>query len=238
MTESAIETGQDTRKPAPTNGRPRKSTHVAVSRPVLIKEVTLNTLEAKRVFRRTFGYAAINLYAIDVLTNVMLGLEEHRKAATTVDEWMTTVRSHLAKEDERVAVLFEQLDVRETVAYTHPEMFTAEISTPLATRYLNMIVQLDELIQRVHVLCLTDAVDNLGTQVRTYEWQQQLIKLAGRIRSFANGLRGEIRRARAARHAGAETEAEDLSEVAELLDLPVEQSAGELAQETVQSATA
>lgn len=239
MAESTLETRQPRGKPA-SGTKPRKSTHVSVSRPVLQKEVTLQTLEAKRVFRRTFSYAAINLYAIDVLTNVMLGMEEHRKAATTVDEWMTAVKNSLAREAERVAVLYEQLDVRETVAYTNPEVFMAEISTPLATRYLHMIVQLDDLIQRVHVLCLIEAIDNLGTQQRTYEWQQQLIRLAGRIRSFASGLRGEIKRARSARGADASSgpDGEDLGEVAQLLNLPAQEPAEEEPAESALTATA
>jgi len=178
--------------------RPRERRHLRVEtgRAVLMRSVTLHTVEAKRVYKRTFEYAARNLYAIDVLTAKMLSSEKNEIMFKTVEDWLGEVRKDLQNEHERIITLYQQVDVQEHIHYTKPEVFTAEISTPLATRYLNLIVLLDEFLSKVHTLWLIDAIESSKSQVRTYQWQQRLIKLAGRFRALANGVRGEIKKSR------------------------------------------
>jgi len=166
---------------------------VPTSRPVLERELQLNTIEANRVFKRTFEFTARNLYAIDVLTSVLLNAQANQKAVETVEEWMSKVRTDLEAERARLDVLYEQLGIKVCARYTNPQRYTAEFSTPLAARYIKLIEQLDAFLIIVHTLYLNDAFEDGQTSVRTYQWQQRVIKLSGRIRALAGGVRREIK---------------------------------------------
>lgn len=168
----------------------------SASRPVLELDVKILSQPARQVFDRTFRYAAINLYAIDRIATIVLGPDVYREAAATVNGWFDEYKQKLAEERTRVDTIREQMGLPkdQVTTYSNPQTYKAEISTPLAVKYLKLIEALDEFARLVDTLWLHGAFDDTHkVEVRIYSWKQRLIKISGHIRQLAQELRRRIK---------------------------------------------
>ncbi len=65
--------------------------------------------------------------------------------------------------------------------YTNPNEYTIEINSPQVAQFAHLIRKLDTLMGIVDTLWLNTVLTSKQRTDATYQWQQRLIKLAGRI---------------------------------------------------------
>jgi len=174
---------------AQTLARPAADEKRPVSRAVATREYTFRSQDAQRVYRRTYGYAEKNLYAIDLLSSILLGDELSGKLTEIVETWMSALRKDINEERGRVQILYDQLDIEEPVGYSSPLTVKAYWSSPLAKRYLDLIVQLDQLLAIVNTLWLHDELPTTMVRPRAYSWTKKMIGLSGKCRQLATEVR-------------------------------------------------
>lgn len=164
----------------------------AASRAMKKRKVAIYSEEAQKVFRRSYRITEKNLYAIDVLAGIMLSGEAAEKLLELVEMWMAPIRTDIQTEYAQLRVLYDEIKPDEDAGYSAPLEVTAAWATPLAKRYLEMILQLDHFLHIVHTLWLDDALTSNSVRPRTYVWVNRMMRLSGRIRSLSSLVRSEI----------------------------------------------
>lgn len=180
--------------------------------PALKVDVDFKTDFAKRVYNRTWDTIKGHLYTVTV-TTLALGMDEAAQLYEKfIDEEMSKVEEDLASEIERADTAVRDAGITGYASYPAAEKFETEFTTPQARRYLNLILQLDQLVMRLDVLYLSGEIDTKACKSRSHEWQSRLIKVANRLREQAMTARRGMDRletqrteAREARSEGAAT---------------------------------
>lgn len=170
--------------------------NVPYVRAILKRPTTLVSTEANRVFRRCYNIAAKNLYALDVICTSLLSYEASKNTAETLDDLFNEIHAEYDGEIARAKKLLEITGTTVDQAYSYQKNYTAEYSTPYALRYVELIELLDELIKLVMVLRATGGIESHSAQVRTYQWQQRLVRLSGRLRGLTDNMWSQIKQRR------------------------------------------
>jgi len=162
-----------------------------VSRAVATKNFTFRSHDAQRVYKRTYQHTEKNLYVVDLLSNIMLGNELNLALHGIVDAWMGEIIKDINDERERAAVLYDMLDddEKQQIGYSNPLTVSAYWSSPLARRYLDMIVQLDQMLEIINTLWLHGSLPTSQVRPRTFSWTRRMIGLSGKLRQLAQEVR-------------------------------------------------
>ena len=78
--------------------------------------------------------------------------------------------------------------------YKGAQTVEAEYSTPRAKEFLNLILQMDQLLTRYDALWLTGQIETQQRIHRSQNWQRRLIKIANRLRELGNRTRAGLAR--------------------------------------------
>jgi len=172
---SRAENTQSSRKPS-----------APVSQAVVMSRVSLSSRHAQRVYKRSYSTAARALYVLSVMLRIYASEKEAEQIGTLCDEMLASVRKDLDEEIARMQQVAETQGVDlGAVAYTQPEEYVAEITTPKASQYIGLVRELDRLIGLIDVLWLSGVYNDSQHNAGSYQWQRRLIKLANRLRNLA-----------------------------------------------------
>lgn len=151
------------------------------SRPVFTQVLKLNSLQAQRVMERSFGRVSNSLFSIDVILRIIGEQDEIDQVETVILEHLSRLSEDLDKATAQFNKLIEDNGIDMMPGYTHPHEYTIEINSPQVAQFAHQIRKLDNLMGIVDTLWLNTILTSKQRTDATYQWQQRLIKQAGRI---------------------------------------------------------
>ncbi|WP_439848238.1 hypothetical protein [Salmonella enterica] len=151
------------------------------SRPVFKQALKVNSLQAQRVMERSFERVSNSLFSIDVILRIIGEQDEIDQVETVILEHIAKVSEDLDKATAQLNKLMEDNGIDMMPGYTNPTEYTIEINSPQVAQFAHLIRKLDTLMGIVDTLWLNTVLTSKQRTDATYQWQQRLIKLAGRI---------------------------------------------------------
>lgn len=226
------------------NVKAARAQHRAYSTPVIEGEITLNSDQAQRVFRRGYDQAARALYSLDVILRITQQVNPNFKEAydTAINHaasLIDTVSGELEKELQRLTHLIEKNGVKVRARYNNAQTIQYAVSTPLASRFAGAVCTLDDVVQLLDTLWLSGVITSHAASEAKYSGQRRLLRVVRTLIGYATSAR---RSARKAGHAEAVNEAlgdaTDADAAAAELELQGDSTDGALSQaETAGEAT-
>jgi hypothetical protein len=194
------------------SSRPAQAERQPYSRPVFRQKLVLNSLQAQRVMERSFDRASSALFSLDVILRIIGDQEE-------IDQVEEIIQNHISATSEEMDNAMNQLrkimadnGIDAVPGYSAPAEYTIEITSPQVAQIARLIRGLDELMSLVDTLWLNSILSSQQRSDATFQWQQRLIKLAGKII-------GIEKRARISAHSkGKEKEVEEAAPEQETTD--------------------
>lgn len=151
------------------------------SRPVFRQNLNVNSLQAQRVMERSFDRVSNALFSLDVILRIIGDQQE-------IDQVEEVIHGHIDKVSEDMTKAMNQLHkvmtdngIEAVPGYSSPANYPIEITSPQVAQFAHLIRNLDKLMSLVDTLWLNSILSSQQRSDATYEWQQRLIKLAGRI---------------------------------------------------------
>lgn len=152
------------------------------SRATIKQAVQLQSLQAQRVMSRSFEKLQQSLFSVSVILRIISDDEsEIERIDAFIDEQIEAVESDLANELARLRKILDDNGIEELAAYSKPENMVVEIDSPRANKFLRQVIQLDNLMVLIDTAWLSGEFDDRQKKSASFQWQQRLIKLAGRI---------------------------------------------------------
>jgi len=184
---------------------PEKLVRPVISRPVFERSIQINSEQAIRVIRKSYGRLIRSLYAIDVTLRIVGQEQAIDDIEELVSKMIADCAQRLQQEKARLDKLNADNGIAETPRYTHPTDFKARITSPQIAQFVELIRLLDQLMIAMDTLWLCQILTSKQCSVARYQWQQRLHRLARRIVSieqrahqaaYAQGRGEEVRVAR------------------------------------------
>ena len=157
----------------------RKSAEL--SRPVFKRVLKVNSLQAQRVVERSFQRVSDSLFSIDVILRIIGEQDEIDQVESIIQEHIEKVSVDLDTATNQLQKLIEDNGIEGAPEYTNPNQYEIEIKSPQVAQFAHLVRKLDNLMLLVDTLWLNSVFTSKQRKDATYQWQQRLIKLAGRI---------------------------------------------------------
>ncbi|MEK9497175.1 hypothetical protein V2H77_12055 [Photorhabdus sp. P32] len=151
------------------------------SRPVFKQVLKVNSLQAQRVMERSFERVSNSLFSIEVILRIIGEQNEIDQVESIILEHISKVSEDLDKATIQLQKLMEDNGIDMMPGYTNPSEYAIEINSPQVAQFAHQIRKLDNLMGIVDTLWLNTVLTSKQRTDATYQWQQRLIKLAGRI---------------------------------------------------------
>lgn len=152
------------------------------SRAVVCRTVQIDSLQAQRVMHRSFEKLKQSLFSLSVILPIVSDDEAEIEAIDGyIDEQFLSAEQELATEQARLRKILEDNGIEEVAGYSKPETHKIEIDSPRANAFLRLVTQLDGLMKLIDTAWLLGEFDDKQKKNATFQWQQRLIKLAGRV---------------------------------------------------------
>jgi hypothetical protein len=149
-----------------------------LSRPMIVEQLRLCTLQAHRVTDRVLVKAVRALFNVSVLAPIYATEDAAASLEATILERIASTRKFLERETIKIKVTKERHGVEiKPLAYNNPRDVTVEITSPLALQYVGLLRQLDEIAQQLDALWMAGVVPNKERNKTTYSLQGTMIKL-------------------------------------------------------------
>jgi hypothetical protein len=177
----------------------------AVSRPVFVQKVSLNSLQAQRIKERVFDRTAIALYRTEVILRIIGDEAEATQVETIVAQLVEDLQKELDGEIERMKKLVKDHGISDLPSYTGPKAYDVEISSPQVLAFLGLLTGVDSLMGYIDALWLNKVLDNRQRSEATYGWQRRTLRLGRRI------IQIELRAYRAAQNKGKDEEVRNMA---------------------------
>ena len=211
------------------NTEQAKTIRPAISRPVFERSIKIQSEQAIRVIRHSYGRLIRSLYAIDVILRIVGQEQAIDDIEGIVSTMIGDCALQLQQEKARLDKLCADNGIAESPRYTHPTDFKARITSPQIAQFVELIRLLDQLMIAMDTLWLCQILTNKQCSVARYQWQQRLHRLARRIvsieqrahqASYAQGRGEDVRLARVESGLMAEPELikENMGEASEFED--------------------
>ena len=159
------------------------------SRPSIVRKVCLHSEQAQRVFKRYFSQLDHAMFSISVISRAHGHDHYAKQIEHQIKNELKETEQTLAKKYAQVKVLRERLSIAEVEEMTRPITVRANISSYLALEFLQLIQNMDEFLCKFEPLVILGEIEYSERQSVTYEWQQHLIGLVKRVRSYSDELR-------------------------------------------------
>ena len=152
------------------------------SRAIIQRTVEFNSLQAQKVMHRSFEKLKQSLFSLSVILRIISDNEtEIEKIDAYIDEQFVSAEEDLATEQARLRKILEDNGIEDLAGYSKPETYKIELDSPRANTFVRLIAQLDNLMLLIDTAWLCGEFDDKQKKNATFQWQQRLIKLAGRI---------------------------------------------------------
>lgn len=164
---------------APVRKREARTVH---SQPIFYQKLTVQSMQAQRVMNRSFRAVAGSLFRIDVILRIIGEQAAVDIVEKNVIDNIKKVADELEKEISASKGLMDENGIFQLPTYTNPEDHDIEIKSPQIASFARLVARLDVLMAQIDTLWINGSIlDNKQRANATYQWQQRLIRLAGRI---------------------------------------------------------
>lgn len=168
-------TPQNRKAPTPRQARPQ------LSRPAFHRTLEINSLQVQKVVERSFSRTSNALFSIDVILQIIGDREDVSRAEEAISIIFEKVSDDLLLEIEQAKIVMSSAGISEMPEYTNPKKYPIEITSPQIAEFARLLTVVDELMMLVDTLWLNGASTNRKHSDKSFEWQQRLMRLAGRI---------------------------------------------------------
>lgn len=151
------------------------------SRPIFRQHLSVNSLQAQRVMARSFDRVSNALYSLDVILRIIGEQKEIEQVEELIQGHIKTVAEDMSKAMDHLKKVMADNGIEGVPGYSAPVNYPIEITSPQIAQFAHLIRTLDKLMSLVDTLWLNSVLSSQQRSDATYEWQQRLIKLAGRI---------------------------------------------------------
>lgn len=151
------------------------------SRPVFRQNLNVNSLQAQRVMERSFDRVSNALFSLDVILRIIGEQEEINQVEEIIHGHIDKVSEDMTKAMDQLKKVMNDNGIEAVPGYSAPVNYPIEITSPQVAQFALLIRNLDTLMSLVDTLWLNSILTSQQRSDATYEWQQRLIKLAGRI---------------------------------------------------------
>ena len=159
------------------------------SRPVVVREFTLKSEQAQRVFRRNFQYVDHHAFSISIISRAHGNHLQADKAEQALKQEFERIGTLLQQDMEKIKLFRNELGISEGGLMSNPQKVKAEISANLSMEYLQLLRVMDEFLCLFEPLVILGEIDYDQRQSITYEWQRKMTRLARVIRHHSDHLR-------------------------------------------------
>ena len=159
----------------------KKRKSADLSRPVFKQVLKVNSLQAQRVVERSFQPVSDSLFSIDVVLRFIGERNEIDQVENIIQEYMEKVSVDLDTATNQLQKLIEDNGIEGSPEYTSPSQYDIEIKSPQVAQFAHLVRKLDSLMLLIDTLWLNSILTSKQRKDAIYQWQQRLIKLAGRI---------------------------------------------------------
>ena len=150
--------------------------------------VTLQSAEAKRIFRRTFDHIQTQMTAATLLTRKFglreLSDENTSKIKESIKQLSTEMNADMSSADGIFKDLFGENAEYNTVVTDDKVDLAVKITCPEGMQFMNLLRQLDMLATKLKTLWLMGEIQTAHSEDRIHAWQVRIFKVADAIRAL------------------------------------------------------
>lgn len=152
-----------------------------LSRPVFRQTLNINSLQAQRVMDRSFDRVSNALFSLGVILPIIGDQKETEQVEEICQGHIERLATDIAQAMNQLQKVMTDNGIEEMPGYSMPVSYAIEITSPQVAQFAHQVRNLDKLMGMVDTLWLNSLLSNQQRSDATYEWQQRLIRMAGRI---------------------------------------------------------
>jgi len=165
--------------------KPRKKVEERASRPVSQSKIILHSVQAQRIYERNYSIISAHLYSMLVMPRIYKRQDVAETASKEVMGKLQKITDDLRSEIERIEKIKTDNGIEDlSISYSNVKTIQAEVTTPQALTFLQLLVQLDHLIKGLDTLWMGGVIDDNQKSDGAYQWQRRLVKFTGQIRQL------------------------------------------------------
>lgn len=171
------------------------SPRTQTSRPEYRVELPLHSIQAQRVFDRSYQTMAYSLFAIEVILRIMGEKPENVAAVLAlVDTRIANVKQQILAAKADLTAKAKEAGLEKNPVYSQPVTVTAPISTPQAGRVADMMSRLDDVMATIDMLWLNGEMSGEDRTAEQHRWERRFYSLAGFLFNLQARARDEAKR--------------------------------------------
>ncbi len=153
----------------------------AKSAPEFQQQLSLGSFQAQKVMKRSFSKLNEALFSIGVKLQVICDRDEVDAVEEVLNENFKKIIADIQEELTRLNKLLSDNGITATVDYTNALSYKIAVKSPQTAMFLALVKQLDQIIAAIDALWLNAVITSRQRSDGTYQWQQRLIRLAGKV---------------------------------------------------------
>lgn len=172
------------------------------SRPVLKTSIVLRTRHGQKTYTRAYQILASAVYAMSLKMRAFATEQQASQVEEAVDTIINESHADLTQEIARMRQMCVENDLQpDAIEYTDPRKYETELSSNRASRYLDMIRDLDELCVIMDALGIGGVLSDSQHSTGEYQWQRRVHKISSKVRTMCEGAVKKAASAKAKRDA-------------------------------------
>lgn len=172
------------------------------SRPVLKTSIVLRTRHAQKTYTRAYQILASSVYAMSLKMRAFATEQQASAVEEAVDTIINESHADLTQEIARMRQMCVENGLQpDAIQYTDPRQYEIELSSNRASRYLDMIRDLDELCVIMDALGIGGVLSDSQHSTGEYQWQRRVHKISSKVRTMCEGAVKKAASAKAKRDA-------------------------------------
>jgi len=146
--------------------------------------VTLQSAQAKRIFRRTFEHIQTQMTAATLLTR-KFGLRElSDENVGKITESIKQLSTEMNRDMEQADHILDNIGIKNSAVTDDSVDLLIKITCPEGMAFMNLIRQLDNLTMKLKTLWMAGEVPLAHSEDRSHAWQVRIFKIADAIRAL------------------------------------------------------
>lgn len=153
-----------------------------VSYPSFQRPVTLHSIHAQKIVRRSFERTSNALYNADVVVRILTSSEEKGdQLEEVIHRMINDIEASLNEAFQGRMKQLEEKGITILPKYASPKDYNFEVRSPHVARYIQLVVLFDEYIKHIDALWLMGVMDNSEHDKDAYNWRQAILKFSSDV---------------------------------------------------------
>ena len=146
--------------------------------------ITLQSAEAKRLFRRTFEHIQTQITAATILTR-KFGLRElSDENVQKINESLDHLAKEMSRDMAQADHILEEVGIKMSAETEDKVDILVKITCPQGMAFMNLVRQLDTLSTKFKTLWMSGELTLAQSEDRAHAWQIRIFKTADAIRAL------------------------------------------------------